>query len=263
MRSGTTSVLAICVATVLFTLAMVPLVRGQDGNAEVARTRNQQYHELKPNNADVTRRRNLQCLELAPNNGDLTRYRNLQFFELAPNHADVIRFRNLQYLELAPNHGDIIRWRNLMYFELEPNDADIIRFRNLQHFLLEPLPYEYKIAVTSLLITDQNSYPTSDFLAGDIVQFDFVVENLGGSGDLPLYDGLVAVVILDPLDTVVSLSYTFVNLPRGAAEELFFGYWIPFDATAGTYTVKVTVYTDWPSEGGIGLAQETSTFHVG
>lgn len=262
MRLSSWILLIICIATVLFSSAIVPLVHSQAGNAEVARIRNQQYFQLQPNNADVTRYRNLQYFESAPNQADVTRYRNLQHFELTPNPADVTRFRNLQYFELAPNYADIIRYRNLMYFQLEPNNADAKRYRNLQYFLLEPLIYAFKINVTSLTITDQNGSPTSNFLRGGIVQFDFIIENLGGPENLPLYDGLISTVVLDSSNTLVFLSYTFEDLPRGASEEFIIGYRIPTDGLAGTYTVKVMVFTDWPSEGGLGLAIEESTFTV-
>lgn len=245
MRLNTISVLAIsCITAVLLSLAMSPLVLSQAGNAEVTRVRNQQYFQLQPNNMDVTR------------------YRNLQYFELAPNPSDVTRYRNLQFFELAPNPSDVIRFRNLMYFQLGPNDADVKRFGNLQYFQLEPLAYEYKINVTSLIITDQSGNPTSNFLRGDVVQFDFVIENLGGLESLPLYNGLVSTVVLDSSNALVFLSYTYEDFPRGASKEFIIGYRIPTDGLTGTYTVKVMVFTDWPSQGGLGLAIKESTFIV-
>ena len=252
---------------IIFTVAVllcsaVPYVFSQDENAEVTRTRNQQYFRLQWGDADITRYRNLQYCKSKPNPSDVTRYRNLQYFRSASNPADVTRFRNLQYFELAPNDADVVRYQNLMYFQLEPKDADLTRYGNLQYFQLEPLVTEYKIEVTSLLVTDQDGTPTSNFLRGDIVQFDFVIENLGGPEHLPLYDALISTVVLDSSDTPVFLSYTFEDLPRGASEEFIVGYRIPTDGLIGTYTVKVLVFTDWPSEGGIGLAVNESTFSV-
>ena len=244
MRLGTTQVLVICVVTVLFSLAMSPLVHSQAGNAEVTRIRNLQYFELQQNNTDVTR------------------YRNLQHSQLASNPSDVIQFRNLQYFELTPNPADVIKYRNLMYFQLGPNNADVKRFGNLQYFQLEPLAYEYKINVTSLIITDQSGNPTSNFLRGDVAQFDFVIENLGGLESLPLYNGLVSTVVLDSSNTLVFLSYTFEDFPRGASKEFIIGYRIPTDGLTGTYTIKIMVFTDWPSQGGLGLAIKESTFIV-
>jgi len=246
----------------LLLLVIFPVAISQAGNAGVIRIRNQQYFELNPNNSDITKYRNLQDPELRPNGADLTRHKNVQSLELAPNNADMIRFRNLQCLERTPNNADVIRYRNLMSFQLGPNDADVKRFGNLQYFQLKPLLYEYDIAVTSLVITDQAGTPATNFLRGEIVQFDFIIENLAGPEHLPLDNGLITITVLDPSTLSVFLSYTYEDLPRGATAEFVIGYRIPTDGATGTYTVKVMVLTDWPSNGGLGLTIEESVFNV-
>ena len=147
-------------------------------------------------------------------------------------------------------------------FKLAPNNADVIRYRNLQFFQLKPLLYEYKINITSLLITDQNGNPTNNFLKGDIIQFSFTITNLGSAENLPLENGLIAIQIQDPAQTTIYLAYTYSDLQRGESKDFIFGYKIPNDAPTGTYTVKVMVFTDWPSNGGLGLAIEQAQFNV-
>lgn len=211
-----------------------------------------------PGDAEVIRTKNLQPFQLEHGDADVIRYRNLQYFELEPNNVDVLRLQNLQFFELMPNNADAIRYRNLQYFELEPNDADVIRLKNLQFFELAPIG-NLAITIGPITTTDQEGNPKTTFNPGDIIEFWFVVENVG---NLPLTRGLISALILDPSNTPVYLSYTFENLASGASKKFIMGYWIPLDATAGNYTVKVMVFTNWPSKGGIGLDIETSTFNV-
>lgn len=115
------------------------------------------------------------------------------------------------------------------------------------------------IEIKNLSITDQNGNPKNNFAKGDIAQFNFTIEN---TGNLDLKKGLVSIMMLDPSNTPIFLSYTFENINPGAFEELIIGYRIPLDASTGTYTIKIMVFTDWPSKGGIGLDIETSAFNV-
>jgi len=69
-------------------------------------------------------------------------------------------------------------------------------------------------------------------------------------------------MILDPSNTPIFLTYTFESINPGDFEEFIIGYRIPLAESAGMYTVKIMVFTDWPSKGGIGLDIETSTFNV-
>jgi len=211
-----------------------------------------------PGDAEVTRTKNLQYFQLEPGNVDVTTYRNLQYFELEPNNVDVIRLRNLQYFELEPNNADAIRYRNMQYFQLEPNDADITRLKNLQYFELVPVG-DLVINIGPITTTDQDGNPKTTFNKGDIVQFEFVVEN---AGSLQLTRGLISAMILDSSDTPVFLSYTIEDLASGTSKKFIMGYGLPLDSLAGTYTIKVMVFTDWPSKGGVGLDIETTTFNV-
>jgi hypothetical protein len=194
----------------------------------------------------------------SPGDAEFSRTKNLQYFQLESGNVDVTRFRNLEYFELEPNNADIIRFRNLQYFELEPNNADVTRLKNLQCFELAPVG-DLVINIGPIAITDQDGNPKTTFNRGDIVQFEFVVEN---TGTLALARGLVSTMILDPSNTPVFLSYTFEDLASGTSKKFIIGYGLPLDSPNGTYTVKVMVFTDWPSKGGIGLDIETSTFNV-
>lgn len=115
------------------------------------------------------------------------------------------------------------------------------------------------VDIKDVVITDQNGNPKTNFIRGEIVRFNFCLEN---TGSLILSRGLVSVEVLDPLNIPVFLSYTFEDLDIGASKEFIIGYGIPLGGVIGTYTVKTMVFTNWPSQGGIGLDIETSTFDV-
>lgn len=215
------------------------------GNADVVRVRNLQCFEMKRTmNIDLTKLRNYQCLELQRGiNADLMRTRNYQCFELVRAiNADVLRLRNYQYFEL-----------------LRTMNADVTKLRNLQCFEMTIPPHEYAINITSLVTTDQDGNPESNFTHGDIVQFNFTIENLG---NIPLMQGLVSTLVLDPSDTPFFLSYVFEDLPVGQSKEVTIGYRIPTELATGIYSVKVMIFTDWPSEGGMLLAVRESTFAI-
>ncbi len=208
--------------------------------------------------AEVSRRKNLQCVESQYGNSDVTRYRNLAMQELAPNNADITRYRNLQYPELQPNNADVTRYRNLAYLELEPNDADVIRYRNLVYIALDEV-IGYEANITSLMVTDQNGNPQTSFLRGEIAQFNATIKNIG---NYPLVGGVVSVMVFDPTSTSVLLAYTLEDIAVQQTKQVIFGYRIPSNAQVGTYTVKISVFTNWPSKGGIFLDTESSTFTI-
>jgi hypothetical protein len=264
---------------------MFPSVRGEPGNAETSRTRNLQCFEMTPQpphppgDVDISRLRNLQVFEMTPQephppgDANVSRLRNLQVFEMSslypPGDAYVSRVRNLQVFEMTPQvhpPGDVYfsRMRNLQVFEMTPQpphppgDANVTRLRNLQCFEMAYQIHEVKINVTYLATTDQSGNQTIDFLKGDVVQVNFTVSNTG----VPFANALISTVILDPSNDVFFLSYTFRDFSVGTKANIIFGFRIPEDAPAGTYTLKVMVFTDWPSEGGVGLDVKIATFNV-
>jgi len=118
---------------------------------------------------------------------------------------------------------------------------------------------DYVINIGPVLTSDQDGIIKTDFNRGEIVQIEFTIEN---AGNFSLTNALISTMILDPSNTTAFLSYTLENLPLEFFEELVFGYRIPLVGSAGIYTVKVMVFTDWPSKGGIGLDIETTAFDV-
>ena len=115
------------------------------------------------------------------------------------------------------------------------------------------------IEIVNITITDQNGNPRTTFTKGEIVQFNFTIKNVG---DLDFENGLVSIVILDPFNTPIFLSYSFETIIPGSIEQIIIGCRIPIDVPLGTYTVKIMVFTDWPSKGGVGLDVETSMYEV-
>ena len=187
-----------------------------------------------------------------------------------PGNAEVSRTQNLQVLEMLPSthppgNASVMRTRNLQFYEMThsvhpPGDAYLSRTRNLQYFEMKSLLYQFKINITSFAITNQSGYPMTNFLRGDVVQLNLTITNSGGADSLPLADGLLSVMILDPLEIEVHLTYTFIDIEKGQNENFIFGYRIPMSASPGAHTIKVMVFTDWPSQGGLGLAVKESTF---
>jgi hypothetical protein len=162
-----------------------------------------------------------------------------------------------------PGDVNVSRVRNLQVFEMTspvhpPGDAYVSRLRNLQVFEMAYQIHEIKINITSIATTDQNGNVMTNFTKGDIMQVNFTLHNTG----VPFANALISIAIKDPSDSVVFLSYTFEDFSVGTKRNLIFGYRIPSEALAGTYTVKVMVFTDWPSEGGVGLDVKTATFNV-
>jgi hypothetical protein len=201
----------------------------------------------------------LQPVVAEEGNAEVTRIKNLQYFELEPNNADLTRKGNVQYFELKPTNADVSRYKNLQYFEIKPNSADVIRYRNLQCLELAELPSSLTINITSLILTDQDRNPNTDYSPGDVLQIDFIIKNMGC---VYLMRGLVATIVLSPSNMPSFLSYTFVDLPSGLSKEFIVGYRIPANADVGIYNVRVLIFTDWPSEGGYGLTVEETAFTV-
>jgi len=223
----------------LLLLFLSPSVRGNPGNAEISRTRNLQCFEMTPSvhppgNASVSRLRNLQVFEMTPQPphppGDvyISRIRNLQIFEMTPQ----------------PSHP--------------PGDVYITRLRNLQCFEMAYQIHEIKANITHLSTTDQSGNQTINFMKGDTVQVNFTIYNSG----VPFANALMSTIIQDPSSNVVFLTYAFEDFTVGATRNFILGYRIPQEAQAGAYTVKVMVFTDWPSEGGVGLDVKIATFNV-
>ena len=208
-------------------------------------------------NADVTRTKNMQYFELMPTDADVTRFRNSQYFETEQGDIDVTRDKNLEYFEFIAIDADVTRYGNLQYFELEGRDADVTRLKNLQLFELAPV--EFGAQIGTITTQDQNSVPKTDFYRESIVQFSFTVHYTGTE---ELINALVYVLVLNPTSTPVFQSYVIDNILPGQVKPYIFGYGIPLDAAIGAYTVRAMVFTDWPSNGGIGLDIETSAFNV-
>jgi hypothetical protein len=222
---------------------MTPIAKAGAGNAEVSRTRNLQFFETVVNEVHVTRTRNLQFFEMEPI-GDVhvTRTKNLQFFETVVNEVHVTRTLNLQFIEMG-----II------------GDVHVTRTKNLQFFEMTSPVYEYDINITNLVITDQYGQTKSNFTRGEMAQFNFTIMN---SGNIGLKDGLVSVMILNPLNEPEFLFYTYETVYPGGSKQIVIGYRVPTDAYLGNYIVKVMVFTDWPSKGGVGLDIKMSSFIV-
>lgn len=185
-------------------------------------------------------------------NAEVSRTRNLQAFEMTPQpphppgDVNVSRLRNLQVFEMTPQEPH------------PPGDANVTRLRNLQVFEMAYQIHEIIANITYLATTDQNGNRTANFVKGDIVQINFTIRNTG----VPFGDALISTVILGPLNEIAFFSYTWEDFSIGTQETFVLGYRIPPEALIGAYTAKVMVFTDWPSEGGIGLDVKIAAFAV-
>jgi hypothetical protein len=185
-------------------------------------------------NAEVSRSRNLQAFEMTPQPGH------------PPGDVDISRLRNLQVFEMTPQEPH------------PPGDAYVSRLRNLQVFEMAYQIHEIIANITYLATTDQNGNQTANFMKGDVVQINFTIHSTG----VPFGNALISTVILDPSSEVAFFSYTFEDFSIGTQETFILGHRIPQDALIGAYTAKVMIFTDWPSEGGVGLDAKIATFDV-
>lgn len=176
--------------------------------------------------------------------------------------ADMTKTRNYQAYELLRTMDtDLLKLRNYQAFDLiRTMDTDVTKLRNYQAFqMFDPAELGLAVAVGPILTTDQNGSVADAFNRGDVVQFEFVVENIGNA---TLTNGLISVQVLDPSATPMFLNYFYETLSPGAHSNYVVGYRIPEEGATGTYTVKAMALTDWPSHDGIGLDIETATFTV-
>ena len=116
-----------------------------------------------------------------------------------------------------------------------------------------------QLLISNVTITDQNGNPKSNFGRGEVVQFDISITNLGSS---EVESFLTAVMVLDPSGTPQFICYALDGIGAGGTRRSVFGFRIPSECPAGTYTARVMIFTGWPSEGGIGLDVQTITFNV-
>jgi len=195
-------------------------------------------------------------------NADITRKRNLQGFKLEINNLDVKRSKNLLSFKLEYNDAHVIRYRNMQGYELIKNDAHVIRYRNIQHFQLVPVEIDYQVDILNVFLTDQSGNPSSNFVRGDVVEVYFTVRNGGAFESIPIENGLVSVLVEDSAEIPMFLTYVYIDLPRDTSEELIFGYRVPLEGPIGVYTVRIMMFTNWPSQGGLGLAVQEATFSV-
>ncbi len=199
---------------------------------------------------------------ISQGNAEVSRKRNLNMYELQRMmNVDFYRTRNFQLLELQRTMNiDVYRLRNFEPSEMQRNmNADVLRLRNLQLLEMTTLIYEYAINITELLTKDENGNPANNFLRGEIVQLEFTVTNIG---NIWLENGVISIIIIDPLNRPVTLSYSSETLKSGQTQKHMFGWRIPFNSLKGNYTAKVMIFTDWPSKGGVGLTFKQVQFNA-
>ena len=227
-------------------------------DAEVSQNDNLQDQIMDAGNVDVTQTDNMQLVVLKKNDVDVTYTSNLVRLRLKSNEVDISQSQNLVASRLDSMDTDITQNNNLLALRLGPNNADVTLNNNLIALLLEQ-SLTPSVSITSLSTTDQSGNLKTDFKAGEVAQINFVVTNIGS---VDLKSGLISVIIVDPSETPLFLAYTFDDINKASSKEFIFGLTIPFEASLGTYTVKALVFTNWPSEGGEGLAVETTAFNV-
>jgi len=199
----------------------------------------------------------------SPGDAKFWRTRNYVPFELLRTmNSDFFKTRNYEAFELKRTMNmDVTKLRNYEAFEIRRTmNADVTKLRNYLAFQMrEPSELGLAVNIGPILTTDQNGNIVSTFMPGDIVQFEFAVENIGNS---TLTNGLISTQLLDPSETPIFLNYFFETLSPGSHRNYVVGYSIPLEGPTGTYTVRVMSLTNWPSQGGTGLDIETTTFEV-
>lgn len=228
------------------------------GDAQVSQKDNLQNKMLQGGNADVSSNANLHLGREAGGNADISSLSNLIIAQLGSGNADVSATYNLVSCLLANGNADLSISSNLINLLLSSGSADVSTKANLIIMLLEQ-PLLPQITITQLLTTDISGNTKTSFKSGEMLEVGFALTNTGAI-DFP--NGLISVMIQNPVGTVIFLAYTFDGISVGASNEFVFGLSLPEAAILGQYTAKALVFTNWPYEGGEGLANGTTTFIV-
>jgi len=133
-------------------------------------------------------------------------------------------------------------------FKTEDNEA-------LATFYINEPPQLY---ISDVTLSDQSGNIRMNYTRGEVIQLNFTVTNMG---DINVESFLIAVMVLDPSNTSQLICYTFDSMANSTGKFIF-GFRVPYESSTGTYIAKVMIFTDWPSNGGIGLDVEILTFNI-
>lgn len=226
------------------------------GDAQVSQKDNLQKEMLQGGNADVSSNANLHLGSEAGGNADVSNLNNLILAQLGLGNADVSTTYNLVSCQLASGNADLSINSNLINLLLSSGNADVSTKANLIITLLEQ-PLLPQVTITQLLTTDTLGNAKTSFISGEMLEVRFTLTN---TGPIDFPSGLISVMIQNPVETVIFLAYTYEGISIGASEEFVFGLSLPQEAMLGQYTAKALVFTNWPYEGGEGLANGTTAF---
>ena len=109
-----------------------------------------------------------------------------------------------------------------------------------------------KVSIVSVEPTDQQGNSVSSFTNGKL-GFVKVVLDVESKGT-----ALVAVNLFDL--ELTSLGVGSIKTPMGVGtSEMVISFFIPDDAALGSADIYANVFSDWPSQGGTPLSEESST----
>jgi hypothetical protein len=163
----------------------------------------------------------------------------------------------LQVLPIAHADGgnaSVCRIGNLQFFQMTPSvhppgNASVCRIGNLQFFQMTPTG-PLSVQISSFTSTDLDGNQKTSFTPGDTIMLKAVISD-NGSQNIP--NALVSMMIQDPGQTPVFLSYTYQNLQAGQQTTVYLGFQIPYEPILGDYTAKLNIFTLLPSQGGQGI----------
>lgn len=120
--------------------------------------------------------------------------------------------------------------------------------------------------ITQRSTTDQYGTPKTTFKRGDMVLVNATIEMATAYYYNTYYyyyyyytqptKYLFIVEILYG-DTPVFIGFVFHEIPPGGISTSGVGYSIPLNAPTGTYTVKIFVWSNWLTKGGVRLAENS------
>ncbi|MFQ5998848.1 MAG: MG2 domain-containing protein [Candidatus Bathyarchaeia archaeon] len=117
----------------------------------------------------------------------------------------------------------------------------------------------FPVTILGVELMDSIGNPKLDFSAGETVLFSTGVQN----SDVDSKSLLVSLQVLDPEFAVLFPKFIILTLESGQEFTFSPNVVLPTDAIDGTWTVESVVFSDFPSKGGVPLAQPIEvTFEV-
>lgn len=105
----------------------------------------------------------------------------------------------------------------------------------------------YPLAITDAWTADPEGNPKFTFALGDPVKIfaEITTTEYMGKRDLSF---IAVIMVIDPQETPIFISLFQGIISPGEVITISTGFKIPEDALTGNYTVRIMIWSDWPSK---------------